>query len=232
MLPATTRGLLLCLALGLAVTLSASAQDPGKKPKPPKDEDERWSVRRTPIVDNHFAFHLQGPDGKAVHSSQFWGRPMVVYLDVPGSKENGAHVDQAHELVKEFPDVQYVGIYLVVLEPENGHLRRLKSHLEESKLSGHPTLMGDLSIRKQFKSVPPTPCFIFINRDGSLESDFFGWVDGEPASSTKRIRELAARMSAKPKPKGKAPEPPPLEVIKPVDAYKDPERQAPGGTAE
>jgi hypothetical protein len=230
--PPTTCALSLCLTLVLGAVLPATAQEPGAKPKPPKDENEKWSLLGTPIVENRFVFHLQGLDGKEINSSQFWGRPMLIYLDVPGSSENAAHVGQAHKVAKEFPDVQFLGIYLVVLEPENGHVRRLRTHLEQAKLSPHPTLLGDQSIRKQFQNVPPTPCFIFVNRDGSVESSFAGWVEGKTTSSEKRIQELLARMSAKPRPKGKAPEPPPLEVIKPVEAYQDPERQAPGGAAE
>ncbi len=242
---AVLAGVFLCTS---SLLLLAQDNPKGGTPKAPPRKDKPeidWSLFAVKLKGNKFAFHLQDLNGKPHSSREFFGNPLIVCVDsalgdVPGNTDAFRSLEK---LVKRNAStgVKMLCIFLSTPELDNAQIKRLKDYVKNERLESILTLTGYEQVNKQFSEAPPAwPVFIFLNRDGSVESTNYGWAKGDEGEEggageglmTQRVKGLIAAMAAKPKPRGEAPEPPPFEEVKPLEGKKEPDRQAPTGSPE
>ncbi len=233
----TNRVWVLLLTLFFLASL-VEAQDKGKKPPPVKKHEFDWSKMALKLRDGKFAFHLLDVDGKEGSSKDYFGKPLIVLVASTGDDVCGVASANLEEAAKDFPGVEFITIYNVPDLPPATNVPLIREHMEKAKAKDHRSFLAYNQVFNQLEVGMVTPWILYINRDGSVERNVIGWMEGKReegkdyTSTPLMTRELLPTMLAKAKPNGPAPSPPPLEKAGGPEPYKDEPRESPPGSGE
>lgn len=172
------RATVVALAIFLPLSL-LEAQDKGKKDPPAGKRELDWSRAALKIKDGKFAFHLLDTDGKGGSSKDYFGKPLIVLVASVGDEVCGTAAAKLEEIVKDFPEVAFVEIHNVPSLPPETNIPRLREHMQKSKAKDHRAFLSYNQVFAQLEVGLVTPWILYLNRDGSVERNVFGWMEGK-----------------------------------------------------